>query len=566
LDIQTLSIYPWQNDVLLLLPASKGAPVRDKRSEARLVYIAGLWYLIDQRNSEVKVKNEGLNPSTGTQRRSLPNALIWILPCAGLLLALSLIPYQVDDAYISYRYAQNFAAGEGLVYNPGEAASEGFTSPLWFLLLSLGAGLLRMEFLPFFSTALGLLAYLGLLLVLARSSRAEPQVMRLLGMLALALWPGLVFYASTGMETLFFVLCVAIFQCAALKLLSRKLGLAAAFLSIWIRPEGGWLVAALLLSFLPFGELRRQLFSKRIVWQVTALIAGGALLTGLRWLLFADLLPNTFYAKLPDYAAGLSYLKSFILSWPGGLLITLALLGALWGELRHRSFFLAGLAWMAAPVLEGGDWMPHHRFLLPAVVFLVLAALGTAHARQKNLRRGVGILALVLAGLLGWQDLAIVRQAQYSYDKLVRREMAIAKWARENDVASLASVDIGVLGYYSGAKIVDVVGLTDRRIARSTGGHLAKQFDLDHVFVKGKPACLILRSSIRPVIENGRLTRCRPGSEIERRLFFDRRLLTDYRLAMSMEVENAPRQSKLLFLRRDQPLARRLAAVSRIVF
>ena len=512
------------------------------------------------------MKDEGLNPARGSQQRSLLNTLIWVLPCVGLLLSLSLIPYQVDDAYISYRYAQNFASGEGLVYNPGEAVSEGFTSPLWFLLLSLGAGLLRMQFLPFFSTALGLLAYLGLLLVFARASRAEPQVGRLLGILALALWPGLVFYASTGMETLLFALAVLIFQCAALELLPRKLGLAAAFLSIWIRPEGGWLVAALLLSFLPFGELRRQLFSKRIVWHVTALIAGGALLTGLRWLLFADILPNTFYAKLPDYAQGLSYLKGFVLSWPGGLLTALALSGALLGELRHRSFFLAGLAWMAAPVLEGGDWMPHYRFLLPAVVFLVLAALGTAHAPQKSLRRGAIVLVLILAGLLGWQDRAIVRHAQYSYDKLVRREMAIAKWVRENGVASLVSVDIGVLGYYSGAKIIDVVGLTDRRIARSAGGHLAKQFNLDYVFAAGKPDCLILRSSIRPVIESGQLTRCRPGSEIERRLFFDRRLLTDYRLVLSLEVGDDPRQSKLLFLRKDRPLARKPTAVARIVF
>jgi len=159
-----------------------------------------------------------------------------------------------------------------------------------------------------------------------------------------------------------------------------------------------------------------------------------------------------------------------------------------------------------------------------------------------------------------------VRQAQYSYDKLVRREMAIAKWARENGVASLASVDIGVLGYYSRAKIIDVVGLTNRRIARSAGGHLGKQFNLDYVFARGRTDCLILRSSIRPLIENGRLLRCRPGSEIERRLFFDQRLLTDYRLVMSMEVENEPRLSKLLFLRRDHPLARKLTVVSRVIF
>ncbi len=64
----------------------------------------------------------------------------------------------------------------------------------------------------------------------------------------------------------------------------------------------------------------------------------------------------------------------------------------------------------------------------------------------------------------------------------------------------------------------------------------------------------------------GQLLRCRPGSEIEKRLFFDRRLLTDYRLTLNLEVKNDPRQSKLLFLRRDHPLARKQTVVSRIVF
>jgi hypothetical protein len=160
----------------------------------------------------------------------------------------------------------------------------------------------------------------------------------------------------------------------------------------------------------------------------------------------------------------------------------------------------------------------------------------------------------------------MVRHVQLSYDRSVMREMWIAGWARENDVASLASVDIGVLGYYSGARIIDVVGLTDRRIARSAGGHLEKQFNLDHVFSAARPDCLILRSTILPVIAGGQLLRCRPGSEIEKRLFFDRRLPADYRLALSLEVRQDPRQSKLLFLRRDHPLARKLNAVSRIVF
>ncbi|HEX9725550.1 MAG TPA: hypothetical protein VGC53_14820, partial [Vicinamibacteria bacterium] len=42
----------------------------------------------------------------------------------------------VDDTYIFLRYAENLANGNGLVFNLGERV-EGYTSPLWVLLLGL---------------------------------------------------------------------------------------------------------------------------------------------------------------------------------------------------------------------------------------------------------------------------------------------------------------------------------------------------------------------------------------------------------------------------------------------
>src|SRR5215218_5401378 len=41
-----------------------------------------------------------------------------------------------DDAMISMRYAWNFSHGFGLVWNPGEYV-EGYTNPLWTLVMSL---------------------------------------------------------------------------------------------------------------------------------------------------------------------------------------------------------------------------------------------------------------------------------------------------------------------------------------------------------------------------------------------------------------------------------------------
>lgn len=48
------------------------------------------------------------------------------------------IRHPYDDAFITFRYAQNLAAGHGLVYNIGERIL-GTTSPLFALILSLPA-------------------------------------------------------------------------------------------------------------------------------------------------------------------------------------------------------------------------------------------------------------------------------------------------------------------------------------------------------------------------------------------------------------------------------------------
>src|SRR4029453_17630112 len=42
-----------------------------------------------------------------------------------------------DDQMISMRYAENFAAGHGLVWNAGGERIEGFTNLLWVLYMSL---------------------------------------------------------------------------------------------------------------------------------------------------------------------------------------------------------------------------------------------------------------------------------------------------------------------------------------------------------------------------------------------------------------------------------------------
>lgn len=51
----------------------------------------------------------------------LAAALLWL--AAAALFAAHLAGRSLDDFFITYRYAQNLAAGDGLVFNPGSGSS-----------------------------------------------------------------------------------------------------------------------------------------------------------------------------------------------------------------------------------------------------------------------------------------------------------------------------------------------------------------------------------------------------------------------------------------------------------
>ncbi|MGB0639809.1 MAG: hypothetical protein ACPGTU_10780, partial [Myxococcota bacterium] len=84
------------------------------------------------------------------------------LVALAIAVGLSFGPCTQDDAFISFRYAENLATGSGLVYNSGEYV-EGFTNLSWTLLL---AGVMSVGMEPVTaSTLMGLMALVWLVLV-----------------------------------------------------------------------------------------------------------------------------------------------------------------------------------------------------------------------------------------------------------------------------------------------------------------------------------------------------------------------------------------------------------------
>lgn len=237
--------------------------------------------------------------------------------------------FQVDDAWITYRYAENLAAGEGFVYNPGERVY-GTTTPLLTLVLA-GADLAGVP-LPAASLAVSLLATVATLLCLAALARPRLGVawtVLVAGLAAVA--PSHVVWSVSGMET---ALSIA-FLAGALLAYARGrwtlLGLAAA---------GAFLTrfdAVVLLVALPVtegilalasragssgGPQARPTTSKAgpsggraAAWRGLGRAAGAFLLAAGPWLVFATLyfgspVPNAVWAKTGLHRlgeAGLSF-------------------------------------------------------------------------------------------------------------------------------------------------------------------------------------------------------------------------------------------------------------------
>jgi arabinofuranosyltransferase len=439
---------------------------------------------------------------------ALPVAIV--MAVSALFLAESWWPQpQLDDAYISYRYAGNLVRGHGLVYNVGEHV-EGFTNLLWTLLVA--AGMALGSDAPRVGHVLGVASGLfALLATYAYAAALAPARARWIAALApaavLASKPfGL--WAISGMETVLFAAAVA--AALAARAAGRMgLAVAAVILATATRPEGVLLAAIVLGSYLLDTGLRAGR-----AWLPVAAYALFLLgLEAFRLVYYGALLPNTFHAKVGGIpmADGARYVASFFATGAWALAVGAALACVRDARARAGGVWLVALA--AYVTLIGGDAFPEARFLLPALP--VLAALAAAALAAALAERRMGV-ALLLAGLSvagtgamaagRGERLAALRAEWRGYEDDGRARALVLR-QRVPPPRSVAAGAIGSLGYYTDVYILDIYGLTHPAIARSPAspadgqswllpGH--QRSNADFVFAQ-RPDYLL----IRPAHEGG---------------------------------------------------------------
>jgi len=419
-------------------------------------------------------------------------------------------PFTVDDAFISFRYAQNFADGKGLVFNPGERV-EGYTNFLFVLFeaAAIKTGLNPEYFVKSLNILCGMIIILlafefnRLCLLNRRKNELAPLMLACTGSFALA--------AVNGLETMTFALFLflsVIAACRGMAEQGRFPYSAAFFLGIaaLLRPEG-FLCYLIFLSFLCLkpSRLKKDL-GYYVLWTGLFLLITAPLI-GWRLVYYGLPVPNTYYARMPAgpgleiLIAGLKYTIKFFLRT--GVLLPVFLLFSLYGVMKKKFpesfsvvFWLPG-CFLFYIIYSGGDWVPFDRFFVPLLPLLFIAAAGGLFLREgKRFGKTTAFLLILFFGLN-------VFSSGYNLSYILMRakgyrhaHASIGDWLRLHGSAeeTAALMDVGIIGYLSGMRIYDLSGLTQQKIAFDR--YEKKPFDLDHLF-QTKPEYLILISGSR---------------------------------------------------------------------
>lgn len=415
--------------------------------------------------------------------------------------------WQIDDAGISYAYARNLAAGEGLVAQPGDEPVEGFTNLLWVLLLAPLIPLVDSPGLAARGLSYGFV--LASFMVLALGARAwfarHGWLAAGVGLSTTALVTGFVAWTLSGLENGLYAFLVAAFVVAT-TLASDATRSGAAVGGIWIlliatRPEAAPLV---LVPAIVWASWR----NRRALTAFALSAASGLLaLTAFRVLYFGDAFPNTYYAKsAPGWKelAGVSWTPVTGLGFGlAGAVVLVAVVGAAGAlaaklpRLRARSprrlglfalWLTLALSYLIFETLPS-DWMGEGRFATALFLLGPMALLGLVR-RWKAALAGASVALLVAAGAYSSRHTpAFAGSPPAPFGSVLELSDRLAAVGEALGTARSTSVllpDIGGALWRGRFVVVDVAGLIDRRIARTLKAEERGPFH-DYVFEHRRP-------------------------------------------------------------------------------
>ncbi|WP_414937885.1 hypothetical protein [Amycolatopsis sp. cmx-11-51] len=414
--------------------------------------------------------------------------------------------WMIDDAAITFAYSRNLADGFGPVLQPGVEPVEGFSNPVWMVLLALGklvglfdnGTIFGVPDYILFPKGLALLccaAILVLVYVAAKRVTSRPALVTVIAGAALAANSSFVIWCFSGLENSVYALtatAVAVVTLCGVNsgtLLTAKVAVstgALAALAGLSRPDGVIYAAAfpiVVALFTRRGGLAPAVRAVLLSAAGFVVPFGGYLL--FRWIEYGRLLPNTAIAKaqpLPDITDIAK--AGTVLQYAGWLLVAvaivcLALVMQKPSKLRADMVALVvpfGLSVVAFCVLQA-DWMGQFRFATP------IWALGTLGGtivivetvREARIRgRVLLVVTLVIATVSSVSGFYTQGEKYRATPKtpfcsVVERDArvtnGVADLLKLPDSAKIGVIDLGGMSLVSRLQVIDLAGLADRVIA-----------------------------------------------------------------------------------------------------
>lgn len=486
----------------------------------------------------------------------------------GLAFALSLLhaayfDHTCDDAFISFRYAENFASGQGLVFNPGEYVM-GYSNLLWVLLLA------ALETLgisaPLGARVLGVMLAWGTLTVVyfyLRRTHGLPEAVW--GVAFLTANATFAVWMFGGLEGhLFAFLLVSAVVLTLTQPTSHRgyagIGLLLGLASL-TRPEGIFYAVPVTGYLLLRDPTRSTIRRAATAMGIAAACYAGAAAWALAY--YGDPLPNPIQAKLHPLSAELLERGAAIaLGFIQGYLWVPVLIVLLWAAVRRPS--LQAPDWLPLGIVAaflvfflgvGGDALVYYRmwlWVLPMLTLLGAAAL--ADLRHSGLHSGVSIgLGVLLIALTAQNSFRGPELRRLRDDEAFVQDVVLLSRSLEKLPPNtlIAANNIGALGYVSRKPILDMLGLINRHIARAPekrigipgheshdGAHVLDQ--RPHLIIFGMPGLTEHPRSIQQLVAI--------GYPSDRDLEGDRRFRRDYEL---QQIRVADGRVASVFQRRD---------------
>ena len=337
-------------------------------------------------SGEMKTVDD-VNGLISARRKNLFYVTACLLLAAAYVVFSLTVNYVIDDAFITFRYVENFLNGHGLVYNPGERV-EGYTDFLWAMLLAGFKWLLPSVELLSIAKALGVLFGALTILLVCRFSWMIYRGASVWGLLAgalLASHAGFAAWGTGGLETVLFAFLVLAGAFVYARYLQQERGFLWAPLVFAVaaltRPDGVVFFGITSLFALVHEWRKRGVKSlqRMVAWSVVFLSVFGPYFVW-RYQYYGYLLPNTFYTKVgsgvSQYLRGLRYVWNYSEIYGTFLLIPVLLFlllipkRAAW---RDYLFLLVG-GFGLYIVYVGGDGLGFYRFVVPVVPLICLLA------------------------------------------------------------------------------------------------------------------------------------------------------------------------------------------------